>query len=411
MLSLYFNCRLATQQLNHDKVDSCWLYPVTNPRRGGTPTLSPYEALRKSIASYITLSFDIVVFNLAFDSLDSMIEENLSKYINLNYSANKIIINFKRPATLDEWKIDVNDLFSVVEKNSPILVVMNHDHPFVDYTPIVFRNVVKKVFDRSKDNLGKVLYYSHAPEAVSLVINAKPNRKFVEESQGLFTRTVSNEWVDSLWVMTAETLIHILSKAKAETSAYMGRLDWPGVGYSNLKLKTYIFPREFFKHLDGYGHVTGLRVISDIRDALSFAPHFPSDNVNGKLVEFYYQRWVDCFLLSIRDSLRDEVFTIASRRASNICFRKAIESSLKLFRIGYLEADESAGLISEHQVDVLENALRSHIYYYGNRLFELIKTDIVLLDGDLYKVKNIIKKSLQIILPIANLFRAKFSRT
>jgi len=390
MLSLYFNSRITEQSLIPDRIDSGWFYPVTYPQRVGTGSLSQYAVLLKTIESYAVFKFDTVIFNITIDFIDSQIEEELKKLITDNYSANKIIIRFTRPSTLDEWKKDVAEVSSLIEKNSPVLVVMNHDHPFIDYTPDVFNAVVEKVFPKSGNNFGKALYYSHAPEVISSVINGRSRTKYMRQSGGIYARDITDRWVVSIWVMTIETLGHILSREMCSGSSYMGRIDWAGVEYDQLTLTTYVFPREFFKHFDGYGHITGMRLISDISTAKSTVLQFPGDDDTNGIVDFYYQRWIDCFLLAVRDALRKETPSFAS---TNNIFKKAIEESLELFRIGYLEADVVAGLIHERRISALEGALRSHIYYFGNLLFESIKTDILLIDGDgFYKFKNLIKR-------------------
>ena len=368
--------------------------------------------LLKTIESYAVLKFDVIIFNIAIDLIDSHIEEELRKLITDNYSANKIILRFTRPSTLDEWKKDVAEMSSLIEKDSPVIVVMNHDHPFIDYTPDVFNALLEKVFPKSVNNFGKVLHYSHAPEAISSVVNDRSNTKCIRQSGGIYKREVTNRWVVSIWVMTIETLGHILSRAMCNGSSYMGRIDWAGVEYDQLTLTTYVFPREFFKHFDGYGHITGMRLISDIRTAKSPVLQFPGDDDANGIVDFYYQRWLDCFLLTVRDALKSQTYTGASTASKKRNFTKAIEESLELFRIGYLEADVAAGLINERRISVLEGALRSHIYYFGNLLFESIKTDLLLAGGKFYKFKNLIKMLMpSLLLKYLRILRAKISRS
>lgn len=413
MLSLYFNFRLTNQSLIPNRIDSGFFYPVTYPQRGGTGSLSQHEVLLKTIESYAVFNFDVVIFNMAIDFIDGHIEEELKKCITENYSANKIILRFTRPSTLDEWKRDVVEVSSLIDKGSPVLVVMNHDHPFIDYTPDVFNGLAEKVFPEAGNNFGKVLYYSHAPEAISSVVNDRSNTKCIRQSGGIYKREVNNRWVVSIWVMTIETLGHILSKAMCSGSSYMGRIDWADVAYDQLTLTTYVFPREFFKHFDGYGHITGMRLISDVSTAKSTVLQFPGDDDANGIVDFYYQRWIDCFLLTVRDALRNETYTFASTTSTKRIFTKAIEGSLDLFRVGYLEADMAAGLIHERRIIPLEVALRSHIYYFGNVIFESIKTDILLIDaGGFYNFKNFIKMLMpSLLLKYLRILRKALSRS
>jgi hypothetical protein len=384
MLSLYFNCRLTEQRLTVDRTDSGFFYPVTYPQRVGTEIFNQYAVLLKTIESYAVFTFDTVIFNLAIDFIDVKIEEELKKLITDNYSANKIIIKMSRPSTVKDWINDTADASAQIKKNSPVLVVMNHDHPFVDYTPHAFNAFVEKVFSESENNLGKALYYSHAPEVISWAVNGRVDTKFIKQGGGIYKSGVINHWIDTICVMTMETLAHVWSKAKF-SGPYIGRIDWVGVEYSQLALTNYVFPREFFKHFDGYGHVTGMRLISDIGNTKSTELKYPSKNDNSSLVDFYYQRWLDTQLLSVRDSLRNRGITVSSTKR---LFTKAIEESLDLFKVGYLTADVAAGLIDERRMLIVEGALRSHIYYYGNSLFDSIKTDVLLMEG------NVIRKFL-----------------
>lgn len=378
MLSLYFNCRLTEQRRAPDKLDSGYFYPVTYPQRAGTEALSQYEVLLKALSSYAVIKFDVAIFNMAIDFSDDSMQEELKRLILGGYSAKKVIIRFTRPSTVEGWKRDVTEASTLIETNSPVLVVMNHDHPFIDYTPDVFTALVEKVFPESESNFGKVLYYSHAPEVISWAVNGRGDTKFTRQCGGIFKSDVINHWIDSICVMTLATLGHIWSSAKYNGS-YIGRIDWLSVEYSRLGLTAYVFPREFFKHFDGYGHLTGMRLISDISTAKSTALHFPSDGDINEIMDFYYQRWVDCYLLAVRDSLRSGNFFVASTKS---LFVKAIEESLDLFRIGYLEADVTEGLIHEQRMNTIEAALRSRIYYFGNHLFDTLNTDIRLLEGD-----------------------------
>jgi hypothetical protein len=378
MLSLYFNCRLTEQRLTIDRPDSGYFYPVTYPQRIGAEIFNQYAVLLKTIETYAVFKFDTVIFNLAIDIIDDKIEEELKKLITDNYSASKIIIKMTRPSTVKDWINDTADASAQIKKNCPVLVVMNHDHPFIDYTPHAFNAFVEKVFPEMENNLGKALYYSHAPEVISWAVNGRARTKFIKQHGSIYKSEVIDHWIDTICVMTMETLAHVWSKAKF-SGPYIGRVDWVGVEYSKLALTTYVFPREFFKHFDGYGHITGMRLISDIGNTESTALQYPSKNDNSSLVNFYYQRWLDTQLLSVRDSLRSGVFAVASRKS---LFTKAIEESLDLFRVGYLNADVAAGLIDERRMLIVEVALRGHIYYYGNSLFDSIKTDILLMEGD-----------------------------
>lgn len=378
MLSLYFNCRITGQKRTPDRVDAGYFYPVTTPQKAGAESQTQYSVLLKTIESYAVFQFDVVIFNIALDCVDNNVEDVIKTLIKDSYSAKKIVVRFTRPSTIDAWKVDVTEASSLIERNSPVLVIMNHDHPFVDYSSSAFSVLVEKVFPEKENNLGKALYYSHAPEVISWAVNGRGGTKFVKQCWGGYKSEEVNHWIDSICVMTLETLDHIWSRAKHDGN-YIGRLDWADVQYSQLALTFYVFPREFFKHFDGYGHLTGMKLISDISASNLPILQFPRDHDATEIVEFYYQRWLDCFSLSIRDTIRNKAYSIESQKR---VFVSAIEDSLNSFRVGYLEADANLGLINEDRVNLIECALRSNIYYFGNSLYDEIKTDIILMEGD-----------------------------
>ena len=393
MLSLYFNCRLTEKRLTPDRIDSGYFYPVTYPQRVDTESLSQYAVLLKTIDSYAVFQYETIIFNIAIDYIDRNIENEIDCRVRENYSANKIVLKFTRPSTINEWMDDTEEALTLIDKNSPVLVVMNHDHPFIDYTPSIFTDLVEKVFPETENNLGKALYYSHAPEVISWAINGRTGTNFVRQCWGGYKSEKVNHWIDSICVMTLETLSDIWSKAKYEGS-YIGRVDWPDVQYSQLALITYAFPREFFKHFDGYGHVTGMKLISDISSMKSTMLSFPYDSDTKGVVGFYYQRWLDCFSLSIRDTLRNQAYSVGSQKK---IFVSAIEDSLDLFRVGYLEEDAKIGMIDKAQINIIECALRSNIYYFGNSIYDVIKTDILLMEGSVTdKIKRFLPYKLLI---------------
>ena len=354
------------------------------PEDVSTGSLNQYAVLLKTIKSYAAFKFDVIIFNIEIDNLNNQIQEELRECINKNYSANKLILNFTRPSTLDEWKKDLAEVVSAIESKSPVLVAFNHDHPFVDYTTDIFNALVEKVFPYSENNCGKVLYYSHAPETISRAMNDKSTAKIPWRNSAINIKTVRNHWVDSIWVMTPETLAYILSRAVCKTSTYMGRIDWPQVSYDNLVLETHFFPREFFKHFDGYGHITGLESVGKLGLNQIYPIEYPTvhlinDKSDDEIVAFYYARWVSAFLLSIRDQLVQKyLFFIYPRKSE---FIEAIENTLSVFRQSYINMDIDLNQLKVQDSERIFFRLRSKIYSHGNDLYSALLTEIVLIRG------------------------------
>ena len=399
MLSLYFNCRITGKKLIADNIYTHLFYPVAYPKSSNSEYLSQQAVLLKTLESYVPIKFNVAVFNIAIDSIEKDIETQIITLIRDNYSANKIVINFSRPSYLNEWKKDIEYLSSLIEKNDPLLVVMNHDHIFIDYTPDVFESTVNKVFQKTESNFLKTLVYSHAPEWISYLLD----KSFVKNEDGIFQREQPNT-VASIVIMTVETLQYFLTKALCSESDYIGRvMDWEDIMYQPVPLIMHVYPREYFKHIDGYGHVTGLRMISDLREVGHDSLLFPGDSQWAPLINFYYQKWLDCYVLLIRDSLRLIIWWPIPKRqlfkniSNKQLFRNAIERSLDMFKTAYLEQDVIVGLLDKNKVDFIQSALRSHIYYYGNTLFQSVMTDIELMKKDKIfetkmRIRAIIKK-------------------
>jgi hypothetical protein len=392
MLSLYFNCRISNKSLIANGVSAGFFYPVIYPKIAPAIEYSQVQVLIKVIKSYSNLEFDAAIFNISLDDGDESIFLEISAVIDTYIRAKNINVSFLRPSTVDEWRHDLVRVSKLIKEQTPVLVVMNHDHLFVDYNAQAFGKIVTSVFSNLNENFGKALVYSHAPESI-----AELSSGYFNCSQyGIPFKQKDARYLSSILVMTLETLIAYLQRMK-EPSNYIGRLiDWPGVTYDRFTLKVFNFPREFFKHFDGYGHFTGLRNIEDLRNGLTKVEFPCASRGVSVLVNFYYGLWVNCFLIYIRDILSNERSFLKGNKKIYI---SAIERSLNLFKKGYIELDFQSGLLPENTMKELEDALRSHIYYHANDLHILLNNEILLmypnkfshvLNKFKYKIKNLI---------------------
>lgn len=372
MISLYFNCRVTGRNLISNGVGSGFFYPIIYPKNSQDLNLTQVEVLLNVIKSYSSINFDIAVFNISIDSQDIESIANISKAIEEHIKANKIVASFARPSSLKEWQCDLARVSKLIGANSPVLIVMNHDHAFVDYTPLIFNQIIENIFPESSDNFGKALLYSHAPESIAELINGR----YCLTSDGIPYKQKVSKDLSSILVMTMETLdSYILSID--DSSDYIGRLiDWPGVTYQSFTLKVFNFPREFFRHFDGYGHVTGLRGLKDSRQDLAEVQFLDLIFDVSALVDFYYTNWINCFMLYIRDELS---INRNFYKTEKDVFISSIENSLILFQRGYIEADCDSGILPAAIKDTLKNALRSQIYYQANELYLVLSNEITLM--------------------------------
>lgn len=372
MISLYFNCRVTGKNLISNGVGSGFFYPIIYPKNSRDLSFTQTEILLEVIKSYSSIEFDIAVFNISIDAQDDGISMSITEVIEEYIRANKIIVSFVRPSSLKEWQCDLVRVSELIGPNSPVLVVMNHDHIFVDYTPMVLGQIIEKIFPESNDNFGKALVYSHAPESIAELIN----NRYCLSRNGIPYKQKDSKHLSSILVMTLETLNSYISCIN-KSNDYIGRLiDWPGVTYKSFTLKVFNFPREFFRHFDGYGHITGLRSLEDSRRSMN-AVQFP-DVMLGipTLAEFYYARWINCFMIYIRDELAVNRGLCSIEKDIFVC---AIENSLNLFQRGYIDADCESGILPVVLRNQLDNAVRSQIYYHANELHVMLANEIALM--------------------------------
>ena len=369
MLALYLNCKITYKSLIKNSSASGYFYPIVYPQKNNYYEISQYEILLKTLESYTKLKFTHAIFNIEIVGITKSIKNELEliiKKINAKY----IKINYIRPSTKDAWIEDIKKNIEIVGKNCPVLVVMNHDHPFVDYTDRVFIDLVNSIFSKNNTNFQKTLYYSHAPESVSWALNSKIGTLYKLIGNNVYKSQPINNWLDGYSIMSLETLQHIFSKANCK-DIYLGRFDWPGVKYNELNLTNYIYPREFFRHFDGYGHVTGIRLFSN-NIITDINKHNDTNKFNKEdLINFYYQKWIDTFLLMIRDKIHSESIFLSERNL----FIAAVENSINIFNQTYVLNDIKYNLILDFDEDEILLSLKNKIYYSANYIFYNIVID------------------------------------
>lgn len=370
---LYFCSKIIDENLTLDFRDIGYYYPVIYPKKE-IQFESKKDVLFKTIQSYSSISFSKVVFRIDFENEK---EKNQKDLINLIYTIwpKEIVdINFSRPSSVNEWLEECIYLNTKYEINTPVLVAMNHDHPYVDYNSNIFKKVVDLVFDKSKTNLNKALYYSHAPEVIKWINLGRGNCKFKTFENNLFVSNKENKWVDSIVVITFETFYQIW-KSISYKGNYIGRFDWKDVKFINLEIEFYAFPREFFRHFDGYGHTTGVRMNTILKLDSNSPLVFPSETQIQGLINFYYQLWIDNFIYFIEAAIEESFFSLKSRKS---IFIEIVQKSIFQFEKAYLELDTQYGLLTETQKKKILIGLHNIIYYNGNDIYNQMSINIKL---------------------------------
>jgi hypothetical protein len=374
LIALYFNCRISSKQLIPNSKSSGYFYPIVYPQEDVIFNKhSQYEILLHTLASYSKVEYSHAIFNIEIDGVSLSIKEEIEALVKGNFRANTIKINYCRPSSREAWIDDINKVGPGIGLDNPVLIVMNHDHPFVDYTDKIFDDVVKSIFFDTDTNFCKALYYSHAPETISWALNGKIGTLFERKDQFIYESQPVHNWLDGYSVMTMATLKHIFHNANC-SSEYMGRFDWPGVKYGNLNLRTFVYPREFFRHFDGYGHITGIRLFSSCELRGSPKDLNIANMSQDEIICFYYQKWLDCFLLMVRDSVQSKSYFQSERNV----FISAIEVSLEVFWNTYIKKDVACQLTHESNIEVILLGLKNKIFFNANELFQKITVDIKL---------------------------------
>ena len=254
MLNLYFNVKLVEDSniFKNFYNLSNFFHPAYYPNNFQTISISKIDQCLFSIESLDILKFNIAVFNISLVPDDQKTKKIFEKKIFEKIKAKKIIINWFRPSNKNEWINDTDQLVNLTNKD-PVLVMMNHDHPLYPKYSDLFIKDVKNFFSKKK-NYHQLMAYSHMPEMLEAHI--KPNINIEDKT---FKRKVT--WVDSVYVMRAETLKLLFKRIVVpHPNFYLGRLDWNGVYIKPIILEFYIPTKPYFYHLGRYHHKSGINL-------------------------------------------------------------------------------------------------------------------------------------------------------
>lgn len=355
---LFFNTKIVNSSSYEN--NPFLYYPIMNPKNYLVENKYNFnlEVLKITLKSYSKINFQSCYFNIELENESEKID--IKNLIFKHFSKGKVKqLNFIRPSTLADWKESIKCLSNY--SNQPIFTVFNHDHPYIDYEQATFNKVVSTVFSNSKSNFKKIFFYSHTPELMSLALNKKSfYGKYLKKIKNSLYRVQVNRTLDSFVIMTYETLEYVFNSV-IKYPQYIGRLDWKGLYYDELKLDGYIYLREFFCHYEGYSHVSGLNVGNYL--ICEDYSHFSKED----LVNFYYNKWYNLSFLYLRDNL--------SNYNKRKVYLKSIERSIDIFNESYLLNDLESQIIEENNYKLILENLRSKIYYNSNELYIKLKTD------------------------------------
>lgn len=350
------------------------------------------DILKSTLQSYSKLNFIACIFNIDIEETEGEFE-SIKELIQKHFVCKDLTFNRTRPNTIEEWKKDLKKIQSRFGYNTPIFLSQNHDHPFVDYQSLSFEKVVNSVFPKADNNFSKCLIYSHSPDFTSMSYGAKKDGvfQFLDGENSIYKTKTVNTYFDSIVILTLETIFHILNKLKF-SGDYLGRFDWPGVQFHNLQVRYYFFSREFFRHFDGYYISTGMRCFEDLNKSKHLPFQFPKAGDTTEKINFYYQRWIDNFMIY----LRDELLKKPSKTAIYKTYKNALISSLSFFDRTYLKEDLEHSLISAEEYEMLKIGLENKVYFNFNSIFNTLNTELVLYNrGYRYQLKRFYNNNLK----------------
>jgi hypothetical protein len=364
---LYLCSKIVEENLTADFKDQGYFYPVIYPKKV-VDFVAKKDVLLKTIKSYSTLEFSKTIFRIEFND---NAEQNQKEILDLIFSIwprDRVDVRFSRPSTVNEWLDESIDLIRKYGGKEPVVVAMNHDHPFVDYNPEVFGDIVKTVFDDHAAKGNRALYYSHAPEVITWLMMGRGKCKFHLQSNGVYRSNIEKNWVDSIVVITFETFNQIWQSIRFDGD-YIGRFDWKNVSHKNLNIVFFAVPREFFRHYDGYSHTTGVRLSSNINIESCLPFRIPNKRETKEIIAFYYQIWKDNYLHFLEADLEEKCISLNSEKQN---FINSVGTSVGLFEKYYLNYDLKYKIINEDQKVAIINGLYNAIYFDGNILYQEI---------------------------------------
>jgi len=353
-----------------------------------------------SLKSMAQLPIDRVLYNIELSPEFQEDSKEIEGCIRSYFPNALLHSEGKRPTSLAEWERSSLVAAEFFLRGQPIVCVFNHDHIFVDYRIEPFTDVIKEVFEDGTRH-DAMLVYSHAPEVISSISDSNSYKlrllaypgmtvKSTEvRGQGgvLFTATETGR-IDGINVTTAAGLKRMWSAAVAN-SDYVPRPDWPGVSFEEMEFVSYFTPREFFRHFDGYGHVTtmprylGMAFAEFIDNSPVLASRQSLINLKKletasgsrvsveQMTEGYFNIFMDNYLLAIRD----QVYASAGdpTKAPNIIER--LEALFKLFQSTYLETDFQSGYLRPEELQTIKVLLRHRVFGNANAIAVIVIAD------------------------------------
>lgn len=371
------------------------------PLRPIYPSLTSLDSLKKkdvfllSLKSVSDLNIKKIILNLEFDEQFNEYEEDLMMTIRSFFPNAEMLSEEKRPTNIDQWKESTEFAAKFFGEENPVICFFNHDHIFVDPISNVFEQIIESLFSSNKDIY---FIYSHAPETISFLnddeaydfrlkstLDLKIQHSKPKQISNIFFNTLQKGHIDGIFVSTVNALRKMWSAALSSTE-YAPRPDWPGVTFGDHVFNLVSTQREFFRHFDGYGHVSSIphvlgmglsdfdeqgkfrnrKLMSDLLNQ-SKTEHWKSD-----LVKIYFNLFCETYLLMIRDLHYVRVVAGKHKTSPRQDFLKA----LQLFIKNQVQIDSRYLNLTGDDLKETIILLTHYIFARENEIFALIDQDV-----------------------------------
>jgi len=333
-LGLYFNAYLTQDAAWNPDNRDLPLYPRAV---GVLDSQDKISVCKLSISSMTLLPIKRIILNIGTASCFGNKGAELIQLARECFPHAEVISRESRPSTIQEWIEDTERARNFFGEDMPIICAFNHDHVFTDRRATPFVDLVAKLFSGSGSNKKKYLYYSHAPESISTINSPSAMLKWYRDCLKIDAGFNSVSRVDArcykvpsvsvihgIFVSTVSGLEWIWKSATADDpDSYVARPDWPTLTFNGVEFDCYHSNREFFRHFDGYGHLSmiGRGLAIGFQESMSSDNYHFNNNTGGNQVnaiddiiplmendvQYYVSTFFDLYSLSAKCKLYDAI--------------------------------------------------------------------------------------------------------
>jgi hypothetical protein len=355
------------------------------------------DVLELSLSSMKGLPISKVILNVECNEEYSRFKPRILEHAKGCFPNAVVVQEADRPTNLAAWHRSTSFAEEFFGDSLPIICSWNHDHIFVDYRIDPFVKTLSEAF-ASDGESPLYFYYSHTPEIVSGLYDFERQRTTPvgrKAANGLsaykrISPTVfefmREGMIEGIFVTTSAGLRGMWSRAVV-AGEYLPRPDWSGIRFPGMKFRIRACSREFFRHFDGYGHVTSLcgGLTLDLGGFTSRQPrarcHLPevfggsfSDMARtdtATLALSYSTLFSEICSLAARNAILPTIFSGHPTRAG----KHVLEDLFGLFSDAYLDYEGELDLLTAEALDDLKTMVSHKVFADAGIFFQQLLGD------------------------------------